>query len=107
MSRFRLAPQIGLLERLKRLYGYLLKTKHFAIRCRTKEPNYSNLPVQEHAWSTETCTKSSSQTVTNLCSSHAGKSTSLEITCNDHGFPSMVEIMHVLIDACALCHDYM
>ena len=51
MSRFRLAPKIGHLERLKRLYGYLSKTKHFDIRYRTKEPNYSHLPVQEHDWS--------------------------------------------------------
>ena len=51
MSRFRLAPKIGHLESLKRLYGYLSKTKHFAIRYRTKEQNYSHLPVQEHCWS--------------------------------------------------------
>ena len=51
MSRFSLAPQIGLLERMKRLYGYLSKTKHIAIKYRTKEPNYSHLPVQEHDWS--------------------------------------------------------
>ena len=50
-SRFRIAPKIGHLERLKRLYGYLLKTKHFGIRYRTKNPNYSHLPVQEHNWS--------------------------------------------------------
>ena len=52
MSRLELAPKIGLLERLKRLYGYLPKTTHFAIRCRTKEPNYSHLPEQNHDWST-------------------------------------------------------
>ena len=51
ISRFRLASKIGHLERLKRLYGYLLKTQYFAIRYRTKEPNYSHLPVQEHDWS--------------------------------------------------------
>ena len=51
MSRFRLAPKIGHLERMKRLYGYLAKTKHFAIRNRTKEPDYSHLPKQEHDWS--------------------------------------------------------
>ena len=39
MSRFRLAPKIGHLERMKRLYGYLAKTQHFAIRYRTKEPD--------------------------------------------------------------------
>ena len=44
MFRFRLAPKIGHLERMKRLYGYLAKTKHFAIRYRSKEPDYSLLP---------------------------------------------------------------
>ena len=51
MSRFRLAPKIGHLERMKRLYGYLSKTKHFAFRYRSKEPNYSHLPEQEQVWS--------------------------------------------------------
>ena len=50
MSRFRLAPRIGHLERMKRLYGYLAKTKHFAIRYRTKEPDYSHLPKEEYEW---------------------------------------------------------
>ena len=50
MSRFRLAPKIGHLERMKRLYGYLVKTKHFAIRYRTKELDYSHLPKQEYEW---------------------------------------------------------
>ena len=35
---------------MKRLYGYLAKTKHFAIRYRTKEPDYSILPKQEYEW---------------------------------------------------------
>ena len=42
MSRFRLTPKTGHLERMKRLY--VVKTKHFAIRYRTKEPDYSHLP---------------------------------------------------------------
>ena len=46
MSRFRLAH----LERMKRLNGYLAKTKHVAIRYRTKEPDYSHLPKQEYEW---------------------------------------------------------
>ena len=50
MSRFRLAPTIGHSERMKRLYGYLAKTKHFAIRYRAKEPDYSSLPEQEYEW---------------------------------------------------------
>ena len=47
MFRFRLAPEIGHLERMKRLYGYHAKTKYFAIRYRTKEHDYSHLPKQE------------------------------------------------------------
>ena len=35
---------------MKRLYRYLVKTKHFAIRYRTKEPDYSHLPKQEYEW---------------------------------------------------------
>ena len=50
MSRFRLAPKIRHLEKMKRLYGYLMKTKHYAIRYRTKEPDYSHLPKQEYEW---------------------------------------------------------
>ena len=50
MSRFRSTPQIGHLERMKRLYGYLAKPKHFAIRYGTKEPDYSHLPKQEYEW---------------------------------------------------------
>ena len=50
MSRFRLAPKIGHLGRMKRLYGYLAKTKHFAIRYRAKEADYSHLPKQEYEW---------------------------------------------------------
>ena len=45
MSRFRLGPKIGHLERMKRLYGYLVKTKHFAIRYRMITP-----PKHEYEW---------------------------------------------------------
>ena len=50
MSRFSLVPKIGHLERWKRLHKYLAKTKHFAIRYRTKAPDYSPLPKQEYEW---------------------------------------------------------
>ena len=50
ISRFRLAPKVGHLERMKRLYGYLVKTKHFVITYRTKVPDYSHLPKQEYEW---------------------------------------------------------
>ena len=50
MSRFRLAPKIGHLERMKRIYSHLAKTKHYAIRFRTKEPGYSHLPKLNCDW---------------------------------------------------------
>ena len=50
MSRFRLAPKIGHLDRMKRIFGYLVKTKHYAIRYRTKKPDYSHLPKLNYEW---------------------------------------------------------
>ena len=51
MSRFRSAPRKGHLERLQRVYGYVLKTKHYLTRYRTEEPDYSYLPNMEYDWS--------------------------------------------------------
>ena len=51
MSRFRSAPRKWHLERLQRIYGYVLKTKHYSIRYRTKEPDYSCLPNMKYDWS--------------------------------------------------------
>ena len=51
MSRFRSAPRKGYLERLQRIYGYALKTKHYSIRNRTVEPDYSYVPNMKHDWS--------------------------------------------------------
>ena len=39
MSRFRSATSKGPLERQQMIYGNVLKTKHFSIRYRTKEPD--------------------------------------------------------------------
>ena len=50
MSTFRLAPKIGYLERMKRIYSYLSKTKHYAIRYRANEPDYSHLPKSNLEW---------------------------------------------------------
>jgi hypothetical protein len=50
MSRFRVAPRKGHLERLKRMYGYLRKFQSAAIRVRTEEPDFSALPDQEFDW---------------------------------------------------------
>lgn len=50
LSGFRVAPRIGHLDRVKRLYGYLSKMKHGVIRVRTAEPDYSDLPDQNFDW---------------------------------------------------------
>ena len=50
MSRSRLAPKVGHVERMKRIYGYLSRTKHYALRFRTDEPNYMHLPELEYDW---------------------------------------------------------
>ena len=50
MTRFRLAPKVGHIERMKRIYGYLSRTKHYALRFRTDEPNYMHLPDLEYDW---------------------------------------------------------
>jgi Reverse transcriptase (RNA-dependent DNA polymerase) len=51
MSSFRGAPRQGHLERVKRIYGYLSKMRHGAIRIRTDEPDYSDLPNLNPDWS--------------------------------------------------------
>ena len=51
MSRFRSAPRKGNLERLQRVYGYVLKTKHYSTRYRTEEPDHSYLHKMKYDWS--------------------------------------------------------
>ena len=51
MSMFRSAPRKGHLERLQRIYGYVLKTKHYSTRYRTEEPDYTYLPDMKYDWS--------------------------------------------------------
>jgi hypothetical protein len=50
MSGFRMAPKVGHLNHLKRIYGYLLRMKHASIRIRTEEPDYSDRPDNVHDW---------------------------------------------------------
>ena len=50
MSRFRAAPRIGHLERVKRIFGYVTRMKEASIRIRTEMPDYSDLPTQEYDW---------------------------------------------------------
>ena len=48
MSRFRLAPKVGHIERMKRIYGYHSRTKHYALRFRTDQLIYMHLPELEY-----------------------------------------------------------
>jgi hypothetical protein len=50
VSRFRLAPRKGHLERLKRMYGYIKSTKQGAIRIRVDQPDYDRYPDMEFDW---------------------------------------------------------
>ena len=50
MSRFRAAPRQGHMDRLKRIYSYAIRTKNYAIRFRTEQPDYSFLPPQDFDW---------------------------------------------------------
>ena len=50
MSRFRAAPRQGHMDRLKRIYSYVIRTKDYAIRFRTDQPDYSFLPDQDFDW---------------------------------------------------------
>jgi hypothetical protein len=51
LSGFRAAPRKGHMDRVKRMYGYLAKMKHAALRIRVEEPDYSDIPEFEHDWS--------------------------------------------------------
>ena len=50
MSRFRVCPRLGHLDHLKRMYGYLRKYKHGAIRICIEIPDMSEYPDVEYAW---------------------------------------------------------
>ena len=51
MLRYRSAPREGHLERVRRIYGYLCRFRHFKIRFRVDEPDYSNVPaIPDHGW---------------------------------------------------------
>ena len=50
MSRSRAAPRQGHMDRLKRIYSYVIRTKDYAIRFRTEKPDYSFLPDQDFYW---------------------------------------------------------
>ena len=43
-------PRQGHLERLKRIYAYVIRTKDYATRFRMTKPDYSYLPDQNFDW---------------------------------------------------------
>jgi hypothetical protein len=47
MSRFRVAPRKGHVERLKRIYGYLKNFRAAAIRVHVEEPDFAEIPAQD------------------------------------------------------------
>ena len=79
MSRFRSAPRKGHLERLQRIYGYVLKTKHYSTRYRTEEPDYSYLPNMKHDWS-YTVYSNVQEIIPNNCPKPLGKSVTTTTT---------------------------
>ena len=50
MSRFRAAPSHGHMDRLKMIYAYAIRTKDYAVRFRTDQPDYSFLPEHDFDW---------------------------------------------------------
>ena len=51
MSRYKTAHREGHLERVKRIYGYICRFRHFKLRFRVEEPDYSNVPaIPDHDW---------------------------------------------------------
>ena len=50
MSRLRAAPRQEHKDRLKRIYSYAIRTKDYAIRFRTDQPDCSFLPDQDFDW---------------------------------------------------------
>ena len=50
MSRVRAAQRQGLLEKLKWIYAYVIRTKDYATRLRVMEPDYSYLHEQSLDW---------------------------------------------------------
>ena len=47
---FNAQPRKGHLERAKRIFGYLSSQSEGAIRFKTGEPDYSDLPDQDYNW---------------------------------------------------------
>ena len=79
IPRFRSASRKGHLERLQRIYGYVLKTKHYSTRYRTQEPDYSYLPNMKYDWS-YTVYGNVQEIIPNNCPKPLGKSVTTTTT---------------------------
>ena len=79
MSRFRSAPRKGHLERLQRIYGYVLETKHYSTRYRIKESDCSYLSNMKHDWP-YTGYGNTQKIIPNNCPKPLGKSVTSTIT---------------------------
>ena len=94
MSRFRSAPRKGDLERLQRIYAYVLKTMHYSARKRTEEPVYSYLPKMKHDWS-YTVYGNVQELIPNNCPKPLGKSFSTTTTLD-------ADLLHCLATCASL-----
>ena len=55
LSSFHIAPRIGHLSRMKRIYGYLSNFKHASICIRTDMPDFSGHVVMDQDWVNTCC----------------------------------------------------
>ena len=104
MSRFRSAPRKGHLERLQRVYGYVLKTKHYSTRYRTEEPDYTYLPDMKHDWS-YTVYGNTQEIIPHDCPKPLGKSVTTTTTLDAnllHCMATGASLLHVSISAIIL-----
>ena len=99
-SRFRSSPWKGHLERLQRIYGYVLKTRHYSTRYRTEEPDYSYLPNMKHDWS-YTVYGNVQEIIPNNCPKPLGKSVTTTTTHD-------ANLLHCLATGATLtaCHHF-
>ena len=50
MSSFRAAPTVGHLNRLKSMFGYVVKMKHATSHFRVTPPDHSQHPTEQYDW---------------------------------------------------------
>jgi len=50
LSKFRVAPRVGHMDRAKRIIGYLWKMKHGTIQFRVSQPDMLSYPKTEYGW---------------------------------------------------------